>query len=323
MSETPHIPPELCPQPHDVDYDLDRAISAVVNVRAHVPDNAFTASVLGTERAGHGVVVDASGLVVTIGYLITEANEVWLIDGRGRAVAGDVIGYDYETGFGLVQMLGRCELPPLDLGSTRTLARGTPVVFAGHGGRRNAIKAQVVARREFAGYWEYVLDEALYTTPPHPNWGGCAVIAPDGRLGAIGSLYLDQITAGGTQHEGNLSVPIDLLLPIMDELRTYGRTLKPARPWLGMFVSEVDDQLLVAGLYADAPAANAGLNAGDIVLAVGGQPAQGLAQLFRSVWAQGVAGCAINLTVEREGRTHDIVVHSVDRRSVWRTPAMH
>lgn len=317
------IPRELQPQPADFAYDLDRALAAVVSLRARIPEDAFTASLLGTERSGHGVVIGERGLILTIGYLITEATEIWLIANDGRAIAGDVVGYDYETGFGLVQTLGSFGLPALELGSTRELHLNQPVVVAGHGGRSQALKAHVAAKREFAGYWEYLLDEALFTVPPHPNWGGAAVIAPDGRLCAIGSLYIDQVLPQFSSQDGNMSVPVELLVPIMDELMTYGRTLKPARPWLGMFVSESQHKLVVAGVYNDAPAAEAKMRAGDVVLAVAGSEVGELAQLFRTVWAYGSAGAAIPLTVQREGKIFEVLIDSVDRRDFWRSPELH
>ncbi|MGD9602684.1 MAG: S1C family serine protease [Gammaproteobacteria bacterium] len=316
------ISPELNPRPEQVDYDLDRALNAVVTVRTRVPDDAFTAGVLGTERAGHGVAIGRPGLVLTIGYLVAEAEQTWLLDHAGRPVAGDVLAYDYETGFGLVQALGRFAAPPLELGQVRDLGVGSTVVMAGHGGRRQALRAGVSAVSEFAGYWEYVIDQALFTTPPHPNWGGAAVFDAQGRVCAIGSLYLDQTGLGGTRDAGNMSVPVDLLVPVMDELLTYGRTLKPPRPWLGMFVTEVDDALVVAGVYDHAPAARV-LRTGDVILALGGTTVASLAPFFRRMWACGEAGVEIPLTIERDGRMLDVQVRSMDRRDFWKRPALH
>jgi len=324
MSPPPDAPifPELNPRPEQVDYDLDRALSAVVTVRTRVPDDAFTAGVLGTERAGHGVVIGRQGLVLTIGYLVAEAEQIWLFDDTGRPVAGDVLAYDYETGFGLVQALGRLAAPPLELGQVRDLGVGNTVVVAGHGGRRQALRARVSAISEFAGYWEYVIDRALFTTPAHPNWGGTAVLDPQGRVCAIGSLYLDRTGLGGTSDAGNMSVPVDLLAPIMDELLNYGRTLKPPRPWLGMFVTQVEDALVVAGVYDHAPAARV-LRTGDVILALDGAAVDTLAPFFRQMWACGEAGVEIPLTIERDGRVVDVRVRSMDRRDFWKRPALH
>ena len=321
--DTEHsIPAALMPRQEQVDYDLEAALSAVVSVRASIPEDAYTAQILGTERAGHGVVISAEGLVLTIGYLITEAEQLWLFDQTGRAVAGDVVAYDYETGFGLIQALGKLGVAPLELGSVQALAVDDPVIIAGYGGRKQALRAKVAAIGEFAGYWEYLIEKALFTAPPHPNWGGAAVLDPAGRLCAIGSLYIDRILPHGTAVEGHMSVPVDLFKPIMTELLSFGRTLKPPRPWLGMFVSQVRDALVVAGVYAHAPAASA-LRSGDVVRAVAGSPVTALAEFLRQIWACGEAGVDIPLTIERERRILELRVRSVDRRSFWKKPSLH
>ena len=171
-----------------------------------VPSDAFTAETLGTERAGNGVLIRGDGLVLTIGYLITEAETVWISHSGGRAVPGHVLGYDQETGFGLVQALARLDLPALSLGSSKNAEIGERVVVGGAGGRQRAVAARIIAKQEFAGYWEYVLDEAIFTAPAHPNWGGTAVIGPAGDLIGVGSLQIQQAaaekTARGRQHGG-------------------------------------------------------------------------------------------------------------------------
>ena len=189
------FPVEMRPKPEDWKFDLDAALDSVVMVRAEIPEDAFTAPILGTERVGNGVVIGRDGLVLTIGYLITEASTVWLTTNRGTVVAGDPLAYDQPTGFGLVQALGRLGVPNLERGSAHTCKAGDKVVVAGHGGRAHALQASVLAKREFAGYWEYVLDEAIYTAPAHPQWGGAALIGSDGKLLAVGSLLVDNLNA--------------------------------------------------------------------------------------------------------------------------------
>jgi S1-C subfamily serine protease len=173
------FPAEMRPKPEDWRFDLDRALDAVVLVRAEIPEDAFTAPILGTERAGNGVVINESGLVLTIGYLITEASVIWLATNKGTVVGGYPMAYDQNTGFGLVQPLGKLGVKPIERGSASSLRVGENVVVAGQGGRAHALKATVFARREFAGYWEYVLDEALFTAPAHPQWGGSALIGAE------------------------------------------------------------------------------------------------------------------------------------------------
>src|ERR1035437_2781514 len=190
------IPLNLQPDPDDYPFDLERALSAVVGIKSYVPADAFTADTLGTERAGSGVVIRDSGLIATIGYLVTEAETIWVTSGDGRAVPGHALAYDQESGFGLVQTLGRLDLPALEIGDTDRLRVGDPVVFAASGGLRHAIETKVVGRQEFAGYWEYALDDAIFNAPAHPFWGGGGVIGADGKLVGIGSLIPQQGRSG-------------------------------------------------------------------------------------------------------------------------------
>jgi S1-C subfamily serine protease len=316
------IPEEARPHPPDYDFDLDQALSSVVALRARIPDDAFTASILGTERGGNGVIIREDGLVLTIGYLITEAETVWITTSGGQALQAHPLGYDQTTGFGLVQVLGRVKLPALPLGSIGGVARGDDVVVGGHGGRRRSLAARITGKREFAGYWEYVLDEALFTAPAHPNWGGTAVIGPDGRLIGIGSLHVQE-RQGKSQVDVNMSVPVDLLKPILDDILSHGRPRQPARPWLGMYTMEAEGHLVVAGLAGGGPAARAGIKIGDLVLAVAGEPVKNLAPLFRRVWSLGPAGVEVPITLSRDGRTVEAKIRSANRSDFLKAPRLH
>ena len=318
------IPRSAQPMPDQVSFDLDRALASVVSLRASVPEDAFTAGILGTERTGSGVLIGGGGLVLTIGYLIAEAESVWLTAGDGSVLSGHALGYDFESGFGLVQALGRFAAPPIEIGDSSALDVGDFVIVAGEGGRRHSLSARVTAKREFAGYWEYVLDEALFTAPPHPSWGGSGLIDRHGRLVGIGSLLVQHAGAGGGDSlDGNMIVPIDLLKPILDDMRATGRTRRPARPWLGAYVTEDDDDLVVAGLAPEGPAEQAELKVGDAVLAVSGRPVASLAELFRGVWAMGEAGVSVPLTVMRDGELHEVTVLSATRDEFLKSPRIH
>jgi len=316
------ISPARQPKPGDYGFDLDRALGSVVGIRAIVPDDAFTAETLGTERAGSGVLIDG-GAVLTIGYLITEAEEIWLACGDGRVLPGHPLAYDQATGFGLVQPLGRLDLPPLALGKSGEARPGTPVVVAGSGGRRHAVAASIIAKQEFAGYWEYVLDEAIFTAPAHPLWGGAAVIGPGGDLLGIGSLQLEHKTKTGESGRTNMAVPIDVLKPILPDLLASGRTANPPRPWLGLFASEMEGNVVVVGVAGGAPADLAGLRAGDIVSGVSGAAVESLSGFFHRVWGLGAAGVDVPLTVVRDGRPLEALVASKDRSSFLKAPRMH
>ncbi len=317
------IPPNLQPDPDDYAFDLERALNAVVSLKTYVPQDAYTANTLGTERAGSGVVIRDSGLIATIGYLITEAETIWITSNNGRAVAGHALAYDQETGFGLVQALGRLDLPVLELGDSDRLKVGDQVVFSGGGGRHHSIETRIVGRQEFAGYWEYLLDEALFTAPAHPFWGGGGLIGNDGKLMGIGSLILQQGDRRGRRLDMNMVVPISLLGPIMQDLMTYGRVNRPARPWLGMYATESDDTLMVGGLADNGPAEQAGVRQGDRILAVNEEDVPDLAGLWRRLWASGSAGAEVRLRLQREGGMVAVTVRSGDRARFLKTPQLH
>ncbi|MBE7184074.1 MAG: serine protease [Methylobacterium mesophilicum] len=298
---------------------IDQALQSVVSVRATVPGDAFTADTLGTERAGSGVVIRENGLVLTIGYLITEAEEVWLTRPDGTVVAGHALAFDQETGFGLVQALGSLGLPAIPLGSGRKAQIGDPVLLVdgtGHG-----VDAEIVARQEFAGYWEYLLDDALFTAPAHPSWGGAALIDADGNLLGVGSLRL-QMSRSDEIEDINMIVPIDLLPPILDDLLRRGQVNKPARPWLGVFSAESNGEVIVMSVAEDGPAEQAGLQRGDIISDVRDQEVDGLADFYRRVWESGPAGTELPIRVVRDGRETWLRVKSADRNSFLRKPQM-
>ncbi len=315
------VPTAAQPRVQDYGYDLERALSAIVGLHAIIPPDAFTADTLGTERAGNGVLI-GDGLVLTIGYLITEAETLWLHLGDGRVVAGHALGYDQESGFGLVQALGSVDLPPLALGSADQVEVAERVVVGGAGGRTRSVAARIAAKQEFAGYWEYVLDEAIFTYPAHPNWGGTGLISPQGDLIGIGSLQVERARDEENDHL-NMIVPIDLLKPILDDLRTFGRVNKPARPWLGLYSTEIEDRIVIVGVAPGGPAARAELKVGDVVLAVKGETVSTLAELYRKVWSLGAAGVEVPLTLHRDGVTFEVRVNSSDRAKFLKAPRLH
>ena len=316
------MPLAVQPKPEHYDYDLEEALTALVGLRAIVPSDAFTAETLGTERAGNGVLI-RDGVVLTIGYLITEAQTIWLHPADGHPVPAHVLAYDQETGFGLVQALARLDLPTLPIGRSRDAKIGDPVVVAGAGGRRHSVAARIAAKQEFAGNWEYVLDEAIFTTPAHPFWGGTAMIGGDGALLGIGSLQVQQVRDSGTAEPLNMIVPIDILKPILEDLLTLGRPNHPPRPWLGLNATEIDDKIVVARVSNGGPARRANLRTGDVVVAVAGTKVSDLAGFFRKVWSLGKAGVQVPLTIYRDGRTIEARVASGDRNRFLKGPSLH
>ena len=319
----PEIARRSQPSPEDFDFDLARALGAVLSLRSEIPEDAFTASILGTEREGHGVLIGDDGLVLTIGYLVAEASLVTLASNEGKVAYADVIAYDYDSGFGLIRASEPLDVDPIEIGESEELEVGEQVIIAGSGGARQSMVAQIISRREFAGYWEYLLDEALFTAPAHPNWGGTGLIGRDGKLHGIGSLYVQDALPGQDTVRGNMFVPIDLLKPILSDMLTTGRANRPPRPWLGMFTTEVEGHLVVAGLANDGPAERVGVRVGDLVVRVGGTPVDSLAQMLRSIWAHGDAGVDVQVTVQREEQELETVIPSANRYDFMKLPRTH
>lgn len=299
--------------------DIEQTLKSVVALRTMIPDDAFTANTLGTIREGSGVVIGEGGLVLTIGYLITEAEEVWLTTREGHVVAAHALAYDQVTGFGLVQALGRLDLPALEIGESQKTALGASALLADGTGR--FVHTNIVAKQEFAGYWEYLLDEALFIAPAHPSWGGAALVDDDGRLIGIGSLRL-QMMQGGDTVDINMAVPIDLLPPILEDMKQRGGTAHPPRPWLGVFSAEANGEVIVMSVAQGGPAAKAGLREGDIISDVRDSEVDGLADFYRKVWSSGSAGTEVPLRVVRDGRETWLRIKSADRNDFLTKPPL-
>lgn len=302
-------------------FDLDRTLSAVVALEAQIPDDAFTATTLGTARIGNGAVIGPNGLVLTIGYLITEATDVILTLNDGRRVAAHVLGADPVTGFGLVQALEPLGLPALPLGDSRTLRSNAPVIVAGGGGRAHAAAGRVLARMPFAGYWEYLLDDAIMTEPAHPHWSGAALLGSAGELLGVGSLSLQRRARAGVT-PFNMFVPSELLPPILDDL-ARGKPPHPPRPWLGVLAQDIRDHVVIVGVSPRGPAARAELRAGDVIVAVAEGAVSNLADFYTKLWARGPAGATIPLRVQRESDVFDVEIRSVDRTALLKKPRLN
>jgi S1-C subfamily serine protease len=293
---------------------VEELLAAVVKVKTFVPSDSRTAETLGREREGSGIVIDQAGLILTIGYLMVEAQGAEITGADGRAVPAQVIGYDHESGFGLLRANPPPRVKPLALGRSADLKERDPVLIASQGGPDMAGPAFVVSRRVFAGSWEYMLDDAIFTAPPHPAWSGAALIDREGKLVGVGSLIVGDTTGTSTHLPGNMFVPIDRLKPILADLIADGRVSGPSKPWLGLNTEELRGRLFVTRVSPDSPAARAGIQPGDVVVSVGGETPRDLPDFYRKVWARGPAGVDVPLGILQGTATREVTLKSVDRR---------
>jgi S1-C subfamily serine protease len=283
-------------------------------VHTAIPENRRSAQTLGAEREGHGIVIDDEGLVVTIGYLIMEADTVTVKDSEGRELDARIVGYDYESGFGLVRTIVPPPARPMAFGDSDILSLRSEAYVAGVGGEKATLKIKVAGRREFAGYWEYLLDNAIFTVPAYPLWGGSALVGMDGTLLGVGSLLVQEaLGPGAPAFPGNMYVPINRLKPIFGELVETGRISTPPRPWLGLHTVEHMGQLAVIGISEGGPADRAGLKRGDIVEALDGEVLDEVADFYRKLWSTGPAGTAVTLRMERDSDSFEVTVRTGDR----------
>lgn len=286
---------------------------AVVAVGTRVPEAASTAGLLGTERSGHGTIIREDGLIATIGYLVVDADVAWVRTASGRVIPAYVVCYDHESGIGLLKVATALDIRPMRLGDSSTLPVGARAWFRSSGTATNALATRVVARQEFVGRWEYLLEDALFTAPPHGNWAGAALLDDDGGLCGVGSLLLQMPQAKAKPHTVNMFVPIESILPHLDALVASGSRLTAARPWIGALIQDDESQLIIAGVYRDSPAEAAGLGPGDVVIAVAGRPVTDLATMYREMWRLGPAGVDVPLTIHSGTTTREVCIRSADR----------
>ncbi|MGD9305780.1 MAG: S1C family serine protease [Desulfobacterales bacterium] len=300
------MPAQAQQQPEDV-------LNAIVKIKATIPIEARTAGILGTTREGNGALIDSAGHILTIGYLVLEANRIEVVNQKGKTFEATFIGYDHQTGFGIVRSNENLGVEPIKIGHSAPLKQGDPILVAGHGGTDAVQGVRVISRGEFTGYWEYLLENAIYTAPPYSSYGGAALIGPQGKLLGIGSIFTQKPISGLGIIPCNMFVPIDLLQPILEDLIRSGRPSTPPQPWLGLSVEETHGRVIVMRVTSGGPAEKAGLKTGDIILAVNKNSVAGLSDFYRKVWSLGKAGVSVPLSVLKDIRIHEVVVQSGDR----------
>ena len=292
---------------------LDDLVSAVVRVKTFINPDGTSVSNLGREREGSGIVIDESGLVLTIGYLMVEAHAAQIVTSAGRTLPANVVGYDHETGFGLLRTLEPPNIKPLSFASSAEVKEQDPALVASYGGTGMVLPVRVAGRREFTGSWEYLVESAIFTSPPHPAWSGAALINREGKLIGVGSLIVGDAAGDNQPSPGNMFVPIDLLGPILGDLIAKGRVVGEGRPWLGVNAQAMHGRLFVGRVAPGSPADQAGLKRGDIIAGVNGEKTRTLSELYRKVWALGAAGVTVPLDVLSDSTPRRVELNSVNR----------
>jgi serine protease Do len=296
-----------------------RLADAVVKLSIKAVADARTADTLGAEREGSGIVIDAKrGLILTIGYLVLEAASILVMTRDARIYAANVAGFDHASGFGLIRAAGPISTESAELGDSGSLRELSIAKIAAHGGAGGFSRAAVVARRTFTGWWEYMIEDAIFTAPPRYDHSGAALLDENGRLVGIASLWVSDALEIGAAFPGNMFVPTDLLKPLLEDLVASGRRRGPARPWLGVYSEQHEGHLFVSRTLPDSPAAKAGLERGDVILGIAGQSVGGQSDFYRKLWSAGEAGCDVTLHVLHEKAVKQIIVRSADRRDYLR-----
>jgi S1-C subfamily serine protease len=295
----------------------EKTLDAIVEVRISVPENARTAERFGTNRVASGVVIDEIGHILTIGFQTIEAKTVEIVGKDQNRVKATVVAYDRNTGFGLLRATSPLQVTPMPFGSSSEVKKGDPVQAVSYGSS-NAVKGVIVVdRKEFAGPWEYLLENAIFTAPPIERFSGAALVNSDGHLIGIGYLFSQLKIADQMVMPTNMFVPIDVLKPILSDLKRSGRSKLPPRPWLGVRTQELHGHLLVERVTSGSPSEKAGIKTGDIILGVDNQDVHGLADFYRKVWALGKAGVDVPLRILQGIQIRDVIVHSIDRNQLW------
>ena len=298
--------------------DAERLYSALVRVQAVAVPNARSNATLGRQREGTGTVISKDGVILTIGYLIVEADDVKVTDSKGRSYPARVLAYDHATGLGLLKTTVPLNIAPVPFGNSAKLADREPVLIAGWGGIPDTALAYVVSRRPFTANWEYMLDEAIFTSPPTTGWSGAALVDQKGTIVGVGSLVVREATAEDPKLPGNMFVPIDALKPILDDMVRNGRRKDPPRPWLGVAADEISGRLIVSRVSPDGPAERAGMRSGDIILGIGSEAVKSQADFYRKLWTKRRAGDTVSLRVLQGSDIKELSVESIERTQYFR-----
>ena len=299
--------------------DILNIYKSVVKIDSIIPPEARTAQSLGTVRGGNGVVIDDKH-ILTIGYIVVEAETITITLPDGKKFPGELIGYDHTTGFGILRTIIQSDLTPLKIGDSDQLTKEDFLYVLPYltEGRPSAVK--MVSRRSFAGWWEYFLDKPIYTYPANSSFAGSALINEYGEVLGIGSLYVGDAAATGISSPGNMFVPINDLKPILDDLIQNGRRTKDIKPYMGLTSSDNTGQVKITRVNDNGPAAKAGFSVNDTILAVNNEKINNIEDFYKVVWSFGGPGTKLQFDIERNQEKLNIELTTMDRNDFFVKP---
>jgi serine protease Do len=298
--------------------DLERFYQSIVSINANIPSEAKTAASLGIKREGNGVAIDEKH-ILTIGYIVIEAETIDIGLANGRRLPARLVAYDHTTGFGLIKSVIPLKMNPLPLGDSDNITSDETLLILPSADRGAGSVVTSVSRRPFTGWWEYFLKSPIYTVPANPLWAGAPIINKNGEVLGIGSLFVSEASPG-IPSPGNMSVPVNLLKPILKDLITKGRRTSNVQPYLGVSADDSSDQIIVTRVSAGSPAFKAGIRPQDVIMTVNGYSVSKLRSFYERVWASGDAGVTVRLGVSREGVLQEFSVTTVDRLDYFFKP---
>jgi len=299
--------------------DILNIYKSVVKIDSIIPPEARTAQSLGTVRGGNGVVIDDKH-ILTIGYIVVEAETITITLPDGKKFPGELIGYDHTTGFGILRTIIQSDLTPLKIGDSDQLTKEDFLYVLPYltEGRPSAVK--MVSRRSFAGWWEYFLDKPIYTYPANSSFAGSALINEYGEVLGIGSLYVGDAAATGISSPGNMFVPINDLKPILDDLIENGRRTKDIKPYMGLTSSDNTGEVKITRVNDNGPAAKAGFSVNDTILAVNNEKINNIEDFYKVVWSFGGPGTKLQFDIERNQKKLNIELTTMDRNDFFVKP---
>ena len=299
--------------------EVKKLYESIVRIYSIVPPDARTANSLGTERRGSGVIIDDKH-ILTIGYIVVEADTINIGLPGGKTVPGELVGYDHTSGFGILRTINSTKLNPLKLGDSDEIKVDELLFVMPYPDQGQASAANAVSRRSFAGWWEYYLDKPIYTFPMNYSWAGTPLINQQGEILGIGSLFVSESLSPGVSSPGNLFVPINDLKPILKDLIDNGRRTKNIKPYMGLSSEDSTGKVSVTRVNENGPAAKAGIMPNDVILSVNGKDVRNMTEFYKTVWGLGGPGTVLKLDIDRNEQRLSFELTTMDRNDFFVKP---